>query len=85
MGKLVKIEKAKLKMQTLKSASKGETDAMSLVLKNYEGYINALATVRLYDEQGKTYLFTDDTLKKELEMLLMVTVMKYKPRKNKSA
>ena len=36
-------------------ATGGDVDAINAVLKHYEGYIAALATRKLYDEQGNFY------------------------------
>jgi hypothetical protein len=49
------------------------------VLKYYEGYIYALSTKRLYDEDGRQYLFVDDEMRHELEMRMLTKMVAFKP------
>jgi hypothetical protein len=58
----------------------GDTDALCSVVKHYQGYILALSTKRLYDENGNTYLVIDEELRQELETRLITKVLMFKPK-----
>jgi hypothetical protein len=69
-----------LEIGVIVSAVGGDESAMRTVLKHYEGYIYALSTKRLFDEDGRQYLFVDDEIKHELEMRLLTKMVTFKPR-----
>jgi len=69
-----------LAVPVILAAAGGNTDALCAVIKHYQGYIIALSTKQLYDENGKTYLFVDEDLRQELEMRLITKALKFKPR-----
>lgn len=89
MGKLNKTRsKARSKAQrkhkllpfaTIESATDGDIDALYAILKHYEPYIATLATRRLYDECGASYLCVDEELRKRLEIKLIAGVLRFKP------
>ena len=60
-----------LPFSVIEAAAGGNVDAISTVLKHYEPYIAALATRRLYDENGVPHLCVDDELRKTLEIKLI--------------
>ena len=69
-----------LPFSTIEMAAQGDPDALSAVLKHFEGYIATLATRTLYDEYGRSYLFLDPELKKRMEAKLIVRILqKFKP------
>jgi hypothetical protein len=68
-----------LAFDVIMAAIGGKEDAMRAVLKHYEGYIYALATKRLFDEDGRQYLFVDDEMRHELEMRLLTKMVTFKP------
>jgi hypothetical protein len=69
-----------LAIPVILAAASGNTDALCVVVNHYKGYINALSTMRLYDECGNTYFVMDEDLRQELEMRLITKAMKFKPR-----
>jgi len=85
MSKIKNSDNKKLTMQVLNAAMQGDCDSMRLVLDNYEGYIKALATKKLYDEYGNVYLFIDGTLQRELELVLITSLVGFKRKKKQSA
>ena len=58
-------------------ATKGDVDAINVVLKHYENYITVLATKRLYDEFGNTHLFIDEDLRRRLETKLITAILSF--------
>ena len=49
-----------LPFSTIEAASSGDVDAINAVLRHYERYMAALATRRLYDENGVEHLCIDE-------------------------
>ena len=58
-------------------AAGGDVDAINAVLKHYEVYIIALATKRLYDEDGNSYLCVDEALRRRLETKLITAILAF--------
>jgi len=61
----------------IEAAAKGEVEAINTVLKHYEGYIIALSTRRLFDEQGNPYMVVDNEMRRTLETNLIVKIMQF--------
>jgi hypothetical protein len=72
------IPKAPLEIDVITAAIGGDEKAMKTVVKHYEGYIYALSAKRLYDEDGRQYLFVDDELRHELELKLITKIATFK-------
>jgi hypothetical protein len=68
------LPKEPLPLEIINAAIGGDEDAMKAVVKHYEGYIAALSMKRLYDEDGRQYLFVDEELRRELELKLLTKV-----------
>jgi hypothetical protein len=66
-----------LPFPVIEAAANGDACAINHVLKHYEGYIDALSTRRLCDENGMTYLALDDEMCRTLETKLIVKVMQF--------
>ena len=58
-----------LPFRIIETAASGDIDAINKVLKHYEGYIIALSTRRLYDEDGNTHYFVDEEVRRTLEIM----------------
>ena len=56
----------------------GDVDAINAVLKRYEVYIAQLSTRRLFDENGNSYDFVDDEMRRWLETKLITKILKFK-------
>jgi len=67
-----------LPLNTINAAANGNPEAIRAVVNHYEGYINALSVVRLYDEYGTPYMFIDEALRRELELRLITKVVGFK-------
>lgn len=59
------------------AASKGDINAINLVLDHYEGYITTLSTRTLYDEYGNSHICVDETIRRRLQIKLIAAVLKY--------
>lgn len=77
MGKTQNSKHALLPFSVIEAAAGGNVDAINAVLKHYEGYIAALATRRLYDENGVPHLCVDDELRKTLEIKLITKILSF--------
>ena len=63
-----------LPFAVIEAAANGNVEAINAVLTHYEPHIAALATRRLYDENGVPHLCVDDELRKTLEIKLITTI-----------
>jgi hypothetical protein len=68
---------AMLPFHIIEAAASGDVGAINKVLKHYEGYILALSTKRLFDEDGKTHYFVDEDMRRTLETNLIVKIMQF--------
>jgi len=59
------------------AATYGDVDAINAVLKHYEGYIFALSTKRLYDENGQPHMCVDEGLRRRLETKLITKILTF--------
>jgi hypothetical protein len=74
----IKKTREPLPLEIVMAAINGDEAAMRKVLKYYEGYIKALSTKRLFDEEGTSYYFVDDDMRHELEMRLLTKMVTFK-------
>ena len=58
-------------------AAGGDVDAINAVLKHYEGYIAALATIQLFDGSGNPYLCVDEGVRRRLETKLITAILTF--------
>ena len=49
------------------AASKGDPDAMKIVLQHFSGYIASLSMRKLYDERGNVYFGVDEDIRERLQ------------------
>jgi hypothetical protein len=66
-----------LSFRLIEAAAGGDAEAINQVLKHYEGYITALSSKRLYDEDGRAYLAVDEETRRTLETKLIVKIMQF--------
>ena len=59
------------------AASKGDAEAISQVLKHYEGYIITLSTRTLYDEYGLPHICVDEGIRRRLQTKLIAAVLNF--------
>ena len=77
MGKTQNSKHALLPFSVIEAAAGGNVDAINAVLKHYEDYIAALATRRLYDENGVPHLCIDEEKRKMLEIKLITRILDF--------
>lgn len=70
-------QKQLLPYATIVAAAAGDTEALLTVRDYYRPYIRHLARRPFFDEYGSCYVFSDDTMAKQLEAKLMVGVLKF--------
>ena len=63
--------------ETIRAASRGNTEAVCAVLRHYEGYIARLSTRQLYDEYGNAYLCVDEAMRRRLEVKLIAGILSF--------
>ena len=60
------------------AATKGDPEAMKLVVQHFSGYIASLSMRTLYDERGNAYYGVDEDIRERLQAKLMRTVLRFK-------
>ena len=60
------------------AATKGDPDAMKMVLQHFSGYIARLSMRKLYDERGNVYFGVDHDIRERLQAKLMMAVLTFK-------
>lgn len=64
-------ENALVPYPVILAASKGDPDAMKMVLQHFSGYIASLSMRKLYDERGNVYYGVDEDIRERLQARLM--------------
>lgn len=59
------------------AATKGDPQAMSIVIQHYESYIASLSMRKLRDERGNTYYGIDEDIRDRLRSKLMRAVLSF--------
>ncbi|MCC8049335.1 MAG: helix-turn-helix domain-containing protein [Clostridiales bacterium] len=67
-----------LPLHTIKAASSGDITALSEVLDHYEAYIIKLSTTKMYDRSGRVHYCVDESLRRRLEMKLIMKTLEFK-------
>lgn len=71
-------ERGLLPYPVIVAATKGDPDAMGIVIRHYGSYISYLSTKKLRDERGNTYWGVDEDLRERLQAKLMRAVLSFK-------
>ena len=67
-------EKALVPYPVILAATKGDPDAMKIVLQHFSGYIAR----QLYDERGNVYFGVDHDIRERLQAKLMMAVLTFR-------
>lgn len=59
------------------AATKGDPEAMNIVVKHYDSYIASLSMRKLRDERGNTYWGIDEDIRDRLRSRLMRAVLTF--------
>jgi len=77
MGERKAYKSSLIPFPVIAAAVNGDIDAINVVLKHYEGYINTMSTKRLFDEYGNSYLLIDERLRGRLEAKLTAAILTF--------
>ena len=75
-------ERGLLPFPVILAATKGDPDAMKIVLQHYQSYIAHLSMRKIRDESGNTYYGIDEDLRERLQAKLMQAVLNFKVYKD---
>ena len=70
-------ERGLLPYPVIIAATKGDPEAMAIVVKHYESYIASLSMRKLYDERGNVYWGIDEDIRDRLRSRLMRAVLDF--------
>ena len=70
-------ERGLLPYPVIIAATKGDPEAMKIVVQHYESYIASLSMRKLIDERGNTYYGIDDDIHDRLRSNLMRAVLSF--------
>lgn len=62
-------ENALVPYPVIVAATKGDPDAMKIVLQHFSGYIARLSMRKLYDERGNVYFGVDHDIRERLQAM----------------
>ena len=71
-------ERGLLPYPVIIAATKGDPEAMKIVVQHYESYIAPLSMRKLIDERGNTYYGIDEDIRDRLRSKLMRAVLLFK-------
>ena len=71
-------ENALVPYPVILAASKGDPDAMKIVLQHFSGYIASLSMRKLYDERGNVYFGVDEEIRERLQAKLLRAILTFR-------
>mgnify|MGYP000645265287 CR=1 FL=1 len=78
-------ERGLLPYPVIIAATKGDPEAMNIVVQHYESYIASLSMRKLRDERGNIYWGIDEDLRERLQAKLMRAVLNFQGRLTQNA
>lgn len=78
IGNTEQDERGLLPYPVIIAATKGDPEAMNLVIQHYESQISYLSMRKLRDERGNTYYGIDEDIRDRLRSHLMRAVLSFK-------
>lgn len=78
IGNTEQDERGLLPYPVIIAATKGDQEAMNLVIQHYESQISYLSMRKLRDERGNTYYGIDEDIRDRLRSHLMRAVLSFK-------
>ena len=70
-------ERGLLPYPVIIAATKGDPEAMNIVVKHYDSYIASLSMRKLRDERGNTYWGIDEDIRDRLRSRLMRAILTF--------
>ena len=77
IGNTEQDERGLLPYPVIIAATKGDPEAMAIVVKHYESYIASLSMRKFRDERGNTYWGIDEDIRDRLRSRLMRAVLSF--------
>ncbi len=78
IGNTEQDERGLLPYPVIIAATKGDPEAMEIVVHHYDSYIASLSMRKLRDECGNSYYGTDEDIRDRLRSKLMRAVLSFK-------
>ena len=78
IGNTEQDERGLLHYPVIIAATKGDPEAMNIVIQHYESQISYLSMRKLRDERGNTYYGIDEDIRDRLRSHLMRAVLSFK-------
>jgi len=78
IGNTEQDERGLLPYPVIIAATKGDPEAMQIVVEHYESYISYLSMRKFRDERGNTYYGIDEDIRDRLRSKLMRAVLSFK-------
>ena len=78
IGNIENDERGLLPYPVILAATKGDPDAMKIVVQHYQSYIAHLSMKKIRDESGNTYYGVDEDLRERLQAKLMRAILGHK-------
>ena len=78
IGNTEQDERGLLPYPVIIAATKGDPEAMNIVVQHYESYIASLSMRKLRDERGNTYYGIDEDIRDRLRSHLIRAVLSFK-------
>ncbi|TQA64435.1 helix-turn-helix domain-containing protein [Enterococcus faecalis] len=64
-------------VETIKSASSGDSIAMTIVLSKYQNYISRVAMKSVYEEEKGMVMYVDEYMRRQLETKLIEKILEF--------
>lgn len=71
-------ERGLLPYPVIIAATKGDPEAMNIVVQHYESYIASLSMRKLRDERGNVYYGVDEDIRERLQARLMRAILTFR-------
>lgn len=78
VGNIEQDERGLLPYPVIIAATKGDPEAMQIVVQHYDSYIASLSMRKLRDERGNSYYGIDEDIRARLSSKLMRAVLSFK-------
>lgn len=71
-------EKNLLPFHVISLATKGDTEAIGMILDHYDRYIAKLCTRQMIDENGNSHSYIDEEMRMRLKIRLIVRTLAFR-------
>lgn len=71
-------EKNLLPFHVISAATKGDTEAIGMILDHYDRYIAKLCTRQMIDENGNSHSYIDEEMRMRLKIRLIMRTLAFR-------